>query len=364
MSDEKGLIGIGIIGAGFARSTQIPAFRACEGARVVAIASRHRANAERVASEFDIEHVAADWREIIARTDVDLISIVTPPVTHAEMTLAALDAGKAVLCEKPTAMNADEADEMQRRADETGLLTLIDHELRFLPGRQRMREMLLNGEIGELRHAKLLFRADSRASAERGWDWWSDAQAGGGALGAIGSHAVDAFRWLMNTEVADVCGQLNTHVAERVDKETHESRPVTTDDEANLLLRFRATELAPNATGAISLSVVEPGRSEHRLEIFGAEGALMIEDDGVLWHARAGEGQWQKVETETGELAAGMRDSSWSRGFTIFSRAIVAALREGRTQIEDAATFQDGYRTQLVLDAARRSNESGRRETV
>jgi predicted dehydrogenase len=364
MSDEKGLIGIGIIGAGFARTTQIPAFRACEGARVVAIASRHRENAEKVAREFEIEHATGDWREIIAREDVDLISIVTPPATHAEMTLAALDAGKAVLCEKPMAMNAGEADRMRRRAEETGLLALIDHELRFLPGRRRMREMLLGGDIGELRHAKLLFRADSRASAERAWDWWSDAEAGGGALGAIGSHAVDAFRWLLNTEVAEVFCQLNTAVKERVDKRTNELRAVTTDEEANLLLRFNETELAPNATGAISLSVVEPGRSEHRLELFGAEGALMIEDEGRLWHARAGEGQWRPVETEQGELATGMRDSSWSRGFTMFSRAIVAALRTGRAQIEEAATFTDGYRTQLVLDAARRSNESGQRERV
>ena len=90
----------------------------------------------------------------------------------------------------------------------------------------------------------------------------------------------------------------------------------------------------------------------------------MIEDEGVLWQARVGDGRWQRVETEIGDLAAGMSDSSWSRGFTIFSRAIVAALREGRTEIPEAATFTDGYRTQLVLDAARRSHESGKRESV
>jgi predicted dehydrogenase len=139
---------------------------------------------------------------------------------------------------------------------------------------------------------------------------------------------------------------------------------VTTDDEANLLLRFADSRWTRGATGSISLSMVEPGRAEHRLEIFGSEGALMIEDDGHLWHARTGEGRWQQIETEEGELAAGMREGSWSRGFTIFSRAIIAALREGRTEIKDAATFEDGYRTQLVLDAARRSHESGRMESV
>jgi predicted dehydrogenase len=362
MNDKRASIGIGIIGAGFARSTQIPAFRACEGARIVAIASRHRENAEKVAREFDIKHVAADWREIIARDDVDLISIVTPPVTHAEMTFAALEAGRAVLCEKPMAMNAAESEAM--RASAAGRLALIDHELRFVPGRRKMREMLRRGEIGSIRHAKLLFRADSRSDASRAWDWWSDAGAGGGALGAIGSHAIDAFRWLLDTEVSEVSCQLATHVKERAEKQTNELRRVTTDDEANLLLHFADSALTHDATGTISLSVVEPGRYEHRLEIFGAEGALMIEDDGVLWQARVGDGRWQQVETESGDLAEGMRDSSWSRGFTMFARAIVEALREGRTEIPEAATFTDGYRTQLVLDAARRSHESGSRESV
>jgi predicted dehydrogenase len=364
MSGKKDSIGIGIIGAGFARTTQIPAFRACAGARIVAIASAHIENAEKVAREFDITHVAKDWREVVEHADVDLVSIVTPPLTHAEMSLAALDAGRAVLCEKPMAMNADEADAMRRRAGEAGVLALIDHELRFVSGRRRMREMLRRGEIGRIRHTKMLFRADSRSNAERPWDWWSDVEAGGGALGAIGSHAVDAFRWLLGTEISQVFCQLATHVKERVEKRTNQSRPVTTDDEANLLLRFADGPLTQGATGTISLSVVEPGRSEHRLEIFGSEGALMIEDDGVLWHASAGAGQWQKIETDPGELAAGMRDSSWSRGFTIFSRAIVTALREGRTTIEEAATFEDGYRTQLVLDAARRSHKSGKMESI
>src|SRR5215210_6298122 len=102
MNPEK-IINIGIIGTGFARTTQIPAFRACEGARVLALASGHRENAERVAREFEIPFVASDWRELLAREEVDLVSIATPPATHAEMALAALAAGKGVLCEKPTA---------------------------------------------------------------------------------------------------------------------------------------------------------------------------------------------------------------------------------------------------------------------
>jgi predicted dehydrogenase len=361
---KKDSIGIGIIGSGFARTTQLPGFRACEGARLVAIASGHRENAERVAREFEIEHVADDWRGIIAREDVDLVSIVTPPVTHMEMALAALDAGKAVLCEKPMAMNAEEADRMRRRAGETGLLALIDHELRFLPGRLRAHKMLRGGEIGNVHHAKLHFRSDARSAPDRKWDWWSNASSGGGVLGAVGSHAVDGFRWMLGTEITEVFCSLVTHVAERPDSQTGEMRRVTTDDEANLILRLEDSELTRGATAAVSLSVVESGPAENRLELFGSEGALMIEEGGELWRAQRGAGEWTRLEAERGPLAEGMKDGGWSRGFTIFSQAIIGALREGRNTIEGAATFEDGYRTQLVLDAAHRSNESGKMEKI
>ncbi|MFN2499266.1 MAG: Gfo/Idh/MocA family protein, partial [Pyrinomonadaceae bacterium] len=124
MSSKKP-IGIGIVGAGFARTTQIPGFKNCTDARVVSIASRNRENAEKVAGEFGIEHVASDWRELVQRDDVDLVSVVTPPATHMEITLAALAHGKAVLCEKPMAMSAEEAKQMSEQAQQANVLALI-----------------------------------------------------------------------------------------------------------------------------------------------------------------------------------------------------------------------------------------------
>jgi predicted dehydrogenase len=357
------VVGIGIIGTGFARSTQIPGFRACPGARIVAIASGRRENAERVARDFRIEFATDDWREVVSRPDVDLISIVTPPSTHEEMTLAALDAGKTVLCEKPTAMNAPEAERMLRRAEDLSALALIDHELRFLPARLTMRGMIRAGEIGPVQHVKYQFRADSRADPERAWNWWSDASQGGGVLGAIGSHAIDSLRWLLGTEVSHVAAQLATHIKERREEATERLHPVTADDEANLILRFHDNTLTQGATGTVSLSVVEQGQPLHRMEVFGAAGALRI-DGGDLFRAQGGEGRWTRVETEGGELAEGLRDSEWARGFTLFSRALIRAMREGQNSVDEASTFMDGYRNQLVLDCARRSSDTGVMEEV
>src|SRR5881398_2663114 len=124
MADITNEVRIGIIGAGFARTTQIPGFKNCENARVVAIASARREHAEEVAREFGIPNVESDWRSLVARDDIDLVSIVTPVVTHCEMTLAALAHGKAVLCEKPMAMDADEARRMADRVKQAGVLGL------------------------------------------------------------------------------------------------------------------------------------------------------------------------------------------------------------------------------------------------
>jgi len=351
-------LGVGIVGAGFARSTQIPGFRNCKGARVVAITSRRREHAEQVAQEFGIEHVAQDWRELVARDDVDLVSIVTPPSTHMEITLAALAQGKAVLCEKPMAMDATEALRMTESAREAGVLALIDHELRFLSSRQKMRAMLRNGEIGTVRHCNYVFRSDYRGVLGN-WDWWSDAAMGGGTLGAIGSHAIDSFRWLLDAEVSEVSCILSTHVAERPDKTSGTTRTVTSDDSVRMLLRFAESPLTKGATGAASLSVVESGKLQNQLEVYGSSGALMVEETGELWHSPAGAGSWRRVEIDQGQLPSGMRESSWSHGFTVFSSKIVEALREGRTSVEGAATFEDGYHAQLVMDAARESNVSG-----
>ena len=357
----KKTIGIGIVGTGFARRVQIPAFLQCEGARIVSIASGRLENARDAAREFNVEHFTDDWRETVAREGVDLVCITTPPDTHFEMTSGALDAGKNLLCEKPMAINADEARAMTAKAKEKNVLALVDHEMRFQAGRQKAFEMLRAGEIGKIRRAKYTFRAPHRGDANLPWNWWSDARAGGGALGAIGSHLVDSLLWLTGADVSEIFCRLQTHIKERRDAQTNEMRAVTSDDEADMILRFEDSDLTENATAVVSVSMVEFPDYRHSLEFSGTRGALRIEYKGEVFAARAGDDEtWRQIENiPLGAPIAGVADTGFSRGFAAFAPKIIDAIRAGATEIDHAATFYDGLRVQEILDAARASDAAG-----
>ncbi|MCY7377492.1 MAG: Gfo/Idh/MocA family oxidoreductase [Pyrinomonadaceae bacterium] len=355
----KDKVRIGIIGTGFAKTVQIPAFHKIDGAEIVSIVSAHLENAEAVARDFGIPHFTDDWRETVKNENVDLICITTPPVFHKEMVLLALENDKHILCEKPMAMTADEAREMTEKAAEKNVLALIDHELRFLNGRRAAREIIESGEIGKIRHAKYNFRAPHRGSPDAPWNWWSDIKSGGGALGAIGSHVFDSLRWFLSAEVSDVFCQLQTHVKERRDEKSGAMKRVSTDDEANLILRFADGEFCEDATANLSLSMVEYPVYQNRVEFFGTKGAIRVEFDGEFFIGKAGEEAWHKAEVDLNEAIEGARNTGWNNGFLALAAEIVQAIKDGKNTVENAATFADGYRVQLLMDAARQSNANG-----
>ncbi len=355
----KETVGIGIIGTGFARKVQIPAFLQCENARIVSVASGRRENAEQTARKFNIAHFTDNWRETVEREGVDLICITTPPNLHKEMTLFALERNKHILCEKPMAMNISEAIEMTEKAKEKNVFALIDHELRFQNGRQKVFEILRKGDIGKIIHAKYNFRNASRGDLNLPWNWWSDESQGGGALGAIGSHVIDSFRWFLGAEISQVFCQLQTHVKERNEAQTGKMRSVTTDDEATMILRFADGDLTEDATGIVSVSMVEHPKYENTIEFFGTSGAIRIGHNGEIFLATEGETDWREIEVEFDKPIEGIADTGFSRGFTSFAPKIIEAIRKGKTKIEHTATFEDGLRVQEVLDAAHESNKTG-----
>ena len=355
----KETVKIGFIGTGFARKVQIPSFLECEGAEVLSVASFHRENAEATAKQFNIPHWTDNWRETVSREDVDLICITTPPDTHCEMTLHALEVGKHVLCEKPMAISVSEAQKMTDAAKSKGVLALVDHELRFQKGRQKAFKMLGSGEIGKIRHAKYNFRNASRGDVNLPWTWWSDKNAGGGALGAIGSHIIDSFNWFLGAEITQVFCQLQTHIKERFSEKNRTMKKVTSDDEANLIVRFADGDLTEDATGIVSISMVEYPNYQNVIEFFGTGGAIRVNFRGEIEMAKTGENDWRAVDAGLGKLVEGVADTGFSRGFMEFAPKIIDAIREGKTEIEHAATFEDGVKVQKVLDAARESNETG-----
>ena len=133
---------IGIVGASFARAAYLPALRHVEGAEVVALASSRIESARSAAEEFGIPAAYDDWQAMLDKHQLDLVLIATPTDLHAPITLAALERGAHVLCEKPTAMDAGEARAMLDKANALGRVGMIDHELRFNPNRQRVAEMI------------------------------------------------------------------------------------------------------------------------------------------------------------------------------------------------------------------------------
>lgn len=355
----KDIVGIGIVGTGFARSVQIPAFLSIENARIVSVASGSIENARATAAEFGVGHYTNDWHETIRHADVDLVCITTPPYLHHEMALFALEHEKHILCEKPMAMNAAEAIEMAAAANSVNVLALIDHELRFQHGRQMAFAMLRFGEIGKVRHAKWHFQAPHRGDPARSWNWWSDKEQGGGALGAINSHIIDSFHWLLGTSISSVFCQLHTVIKERRDQ-SGTLRQVTSDDEANMLLRFADSELTDDATGLVSVSMTEGPKYHNRVDIFGTDGVMSISHRGELFVSKAGESDFNEIDVDLGESIQGVPDTGFARGFMAFAPKIVDAVSKGENFIENAATFEDGVQVQRVLDAARESDATKR----
>jgi predicted dehydrogenase len=145
---------IGIIGTGWGARVQVPAFREA-GLEVVALAGSHRNKTRRIAEELGV--VAHDeWTSLVASNDVDVVSVVTPPSEHVTMATAALANGKHVICEKPTALNAAEAERLVAEARKhPELVAIIDHEMRFVPAMRAMRERI--GELGAIRYAEVRY---------------------------------------------------------------------------------------------------------------------------------------------------------------------------------------------------------------
>ncbi len=139
------------MGTGFATGVHLPGFRLVRGVEVVAICSASRDRAHGAAARFGIPRATDDYRELVGRDDVDLVDVCTPTRSHYDITIAAIEAGKHVLCEKPVAMTAAEAAEMADRAEAAGVVNAVNHEMRYAPARRHLRRLVDDGFLGDVR---------------------------------------------------------------------------------------------------------------------------------------------------------------------------------------------------------------------
>jgi predicted dehydrogenase len=340
---------VAIVGTGWGTRVQVPTFREA-GLRVVGIAGHHEEKTRALAAELDLR-ASADWRELVTADEVDLVSIVTPPSEHREMALAALEAGKHVLLEKPTALNASEAQELVDAARaHPEQLALIDHELRFLPSWRAAREAI--GDIGAVRYAEVRYASPARGDRNREWTWWADAKRGGGIWGAVGSHFIDALRYF-GIELEEARGMMATLIAKRPYGD--EMRDVTADDFASVDLRANN-----GAVVAMTFSTVSTGPDEAAMfTIYGERGAMRFAGEEVLLSTSNGPFTTfagGPMEKRPGNSPGG----AFGTGTLHLGRALRAALDDGdRDALTPAATFEDGLMQQRVLDAARRASDDG-----
>lgn len=193
---SNSVVRIGVIGAGgIARAAHLPGYRACEDAEVLAVADVKEEDARRVAEEFDVPHVFTDYRDLLAMKEIDAVSVTTPNFMHRPPTVAALKAGKHVLCEKPIARNAREGRAMVAASRKHRRKLMVALQWRFRAESQALKRFIDAGELGEVYHAH------ARALRRRGIPGWGDfvdkEKAGGGPLIDIGVHILDTTLWLM-----------------------------------------------------------------------------------------------------------------------------------------------------------------------
>ena len=365
-------IGVGLVGYKFmgrAHSNayrQLPRFFDVDPApRMAAICGRDEAGVREAANTLGWESYETDYRRLIERDDVGLVDVVTPGNTHREIVLAALGAGKHVICEKPLANSLAEAGEMLDAAREAGTINTVCFNYRRAPAVQLAKKLIDEGRLGTIRHWRAAYLQDFIMDPGFPLIWRLKKElAGSGALGDIGAHSVDLAHFLVGG-ISEVVGMTETFVKERpLEGSDGETGEVTVDDAAAFLARFDN-----GAMGTFEATRFAAGRrNKNAFEINGSRGSVAFDlermnelevffvDDDADVHG------FRTVNvTEPGHPFAG---AWWPPGHIIgYEHTFVHTMKDLMDGIaagkSPAPTFEDAYRCQAVLDAVERSVEGG-----
>ncbi len=379
-----GSLGVGMVGYAFMGAAHSQAWRTAHRffdlplrPDMAVLCGRDAAAVETAARKLGWRSVETDWKQLLSRDDVGLVDVCTPGDTHAEIAIAALDAGKHVLCEKPLANSVAEARAMvaaAERARAAGVRSMVGFNYRRVPAVALARRLVAEGRIGQVRHVRAQYLQDWIVDPEFPLVWRLQAEkAGSGALGDIGAHIVDMAQFVIDDRLSGVSALTETFVKERPLPAAAsglsasggtERGPVTVDDAALFLGRFDG-----GAVASFEATRFATGRKNAiRLEVNGSAGSLAFDFesmnelsfyDGAEDPETAG---FRRIlVTEPTHPYAG---AWWPPGHLLgyehsFTHEVVDLITDLAADRDPTPSFADGLQVQLVLDAVARSAAAG-----
>jgi len=371
---------IGLVGYGFMGRVHSNAFHQAPHyfdfdyePELVAVCGRDKANAEAHASRWGFSSVETDWRKLIERDDIDLIDIAAPNDMHKDIAIAAAQAGKMIMCEKPLGRNAEESKEMVAAVEKAGVTNMVWYNYRRIPAVTLAKQIIDEGKLGKIFHYRAKFLqdwtiADDLPQGGAGL-WRLDADvAGSGVTGDLLAHCIDTAMWL-NGPIDNVSGMTETFIKERVHTLTGNVEPVGIDDASLFLARFQNGSLATfEAT-----RYARGHKALYTLEINGEDASIMwdLHDLHRLeYFDHSDEGRvrgWRSIHVTDGDQP--YMDKWWVPGLSIgYESSFVHQFADFVAGLEGdqppMPTFRDALATDLVTDAVLKSARTGQWESA
>jgi predicted dehydrogenase len=350
---------VGVVGTGvIADLLHLPALRSHPRAAVAAVCGRDRARTEAVAARHGRPRAFTDYRAMVDAGGLDAVVVATPDDLHHPVTMAALEAGLHVLCEKPLAPTAELAGQMLRRAEAAGVRHMVMFTMRWVPAYRYLRGLVGAGYIGRPYQVSLRFLGGAARAGAYGWRF--DAARGTGVLGDFGAHLVDLARLLVG-EVTRV----SAHLSAPVDLRGAAGEAVALANQAAVV----ALEFAGGAQGVIEVSALAhlgERRQEQHVALHGADGTLglalsLFTGETDLRGIRAGESAFQQLAVPS-RLGGSAEPWGFAELLELFRTESVGTRLFVDAVLGEAAewpTFADGVRAQEVLDAAAAAHARG-----
>ena len=377
-NDKMKPLNIGLIGYGFMGRTHSNGYKRVNDffpeiehrPILKTVCGRNAENAQAFANQWQYESIETDWRKMIARDDIDAIDICTPNNSHAEIAIAAAEAGKMILCEKPLALNPAEGEKMVAAVEKAGVPNTVWYNYRRVPAVTMAKQLIDEGRLGRIFHYRANFLQDwtiSEDVPQGGAALWrlDVAAAGSGVTGDLLAHCIDTAIWL-NGSIKNVSAMTETFVKERMHSETGKMEPVGIDDACAFLCRFENGSL-----GLFESTRYARGhKALYTFEINGENASIrwdLHDLHRLEWFSNEDEGKlrgWRSIHVTDHSGDQPYMDKWWVPGLQIgYEHTFVHQVADFLKSIESGETmhpnFRDALETQRVCDAVLTSASDG-----